>query len=406
MTGDTAKLIWSIVDVVMVGLLLGVFVAWTVRKAEEPKEMIVRWILTGLLLWFMFAVVAPMVGKGGYDGAFIGIPLTAVCGLGFAFIWRHAIAGLCSRPFTSLYDGGNLQIDPHPAYSVAQARQKQGRYVEAIAEVRKQLERFPTDVEGQLLLAQIQAEDLKDLEGAELTIERFCAQANHAPKNVVFALYSMADWHLKIAQDREAAQRSLEKIIERFPDSEFALGAAQRIAHLGSPEMLLAPHERKKYIVMEGVDRVGLMKTAEHLKPVEIDPEQVALEYVEHLARHPLDTDAREKLASIYTDHYKRLDLATEQLEQLITQPNQPTKNVVHWLNLLADLQIRSGADYETVKLSLERIIDLDPNIAAAGMARNRLALLRLELKAQAKKEGVKLGTYEQNIGLKRGLNR
>jgi tetratricopeptide (TPR) repeat protein len=406
MTGDTAKLIWSIVEVVLLGLFLGVFVAWTVRKAEDPKEMIVRWIFTGLMLWFMFAVVAPMVGKGGYDGAFVGIPLTAACGLVFAIIWRHAITGLCSKPFTSLYDGGNLQVDPHPVYSVAQARQKQGRYVEAIAEVRKQLERFPTDVEGQLLLAQIQAEDLKDLAGAELTIERFCAQENHAPKNLVFALYSMADWHLKIAQDREAAQRSLEKIIERFPDSEFALGAAQRIAHLGSPEMLLGPHERKKYIVMEGVDRVGLLKTAEHLKPAEIDPAQVALEYVNHLERHPLDTEAREKLASIYTDHYKRLDLATEQLEQLITQPNQPIKNVVRWLNLLADMQIRSGADYKTVKLSLERIIELDPHMAAAEMARNRLGLLKLELKAQAKKEDVKLGTYEQNIGLKRGLNR
>jgi hypothetical protein len=130
------------------------------------------------------------------------------------------------------------------------------------------------------------------------------------------------------------------------------------------------------------------------------------LEYVNHLERHPLDTEAREKLASIYTDHYKRLDLATEQLEQLITQPNQPIKNVVRWLNLLADMQIRSGADYETVKLSLERIIELDPHMAAAEMARNRLGLLKLELRAQAKKEDVKLGTYEQNIGLKRGLNR
>jgi hypothetical protein len=79
---------------------------------------------------------------------------------------------------------------------------------------------------------------------------------------------------------------------------------------------------------------------------------------------------------------------------------------VVHWLNLLADLQIRSGSDYETVKATVQRIIDRDPELAAAGIARNRLALLKLEMKARKKNEDVKMGTYEQNIGLKHGVGR
>ncbi len=103
-----------------------------------------------------------------------------------------------------------------------------------MAEIRKQLERFPADVEGQLLLAQIQAEDLNDLPAAELTIQHFCEQPGHAPQNIAFALYSMADWYLALRRDREAAQRHLEKIIELLPGSEVALGAAQRIAHLGT----------------------------------------------------------------------------------------------------------------------------------------------------------------------------
>src|SRR5690348_18087515 len=55
-----------------------------------------------------------------------------------------------------------------------------------------------------------------------------------------------------------------------------------------------------------------------------------------HLEQHPLDTEAREKLAVIYADHYHRLDMATDELEQLIQQPNQPSRLVVRWLNLLA----------------------------------------------------------------------
>ena len=106
-------------------------------------------------------------------------------------------------------------------------------------------------------------------------------------------------------------------------------------------------------------------------------------------------------MAGIYADHYARLDLALDQLEQMIQLPNQPHRQVVRWLNQYADLQIRSGSAYEAVKPTLQRIVDLDPNVAAAEIARKRIDLLKLELKAKQPKEAVKMGTYEQNIGLK-----
>jgi tetratricopeptide (TPR) repeat protein len=347
-----------------------------------------------------------MVGQGGYGAAFVGIPLTAVFGVVLAAIWRRNIADMVAKPIASLYDGGSQEPIPHPAYSVAQANQKQGRYLEAVAGIRKQLDRFPTDVEGQMLLAQIQAENLQDLPAAELTIQRFCDQPGHAPQNVTFALYSLADWHLKVGRDREAARRDLEKIIELLPESEFALGAAHRIAHLGSTEMLLAPDERKKFIVAEGPQSLGLLRGQNHLKPAELDPAQMAAECVKHLEQHPLDTEAREKLAVIYADHYGRLDMATNELEQMIEQPNQPARLIVHWLNLLADLQIRSGASFEAAQQTLQRIVDREPGLAAAEIARHRLALLKLEMKSREKSQVVKLGSYEQNIGLKRGSPR
>jgi tetratricopeptide (TPR) repeat protein len=254
-----------------------------------------------------------------------------------------------------------------------------------------------------MLIAQIQAEDLKDLPGAELTIDHFCAQPGHAPQNIVFALYSLADWHLQITKDRDAARRHLERIIEMFPESEFALGAAHRIAHLGSAEMLLAPHERRKFIVAEGPQNLGLLRERAQTEPTELDPEQVAAECVKHLEQHPQDTEAREKLAIIYADHYHRLDMATGELEQMIGQPNQPGRLVVHWLNVLADLQIRGGAGFEAVQQTLQRIVDRDPKAAHAEIARHRLALLKLEMKSKEQSQAVKLGSYEQNIGLKQG---
>jgi tetratricopeptide (TPR) repeat protein len=382
------------------------FIVYTVIKADDPGGLAVKWILTAGVLTLAYFFVLPMFKTMGYEAAFGGIPATAMCGIVLAIIWRQHIAGLIADPFASLYDGGNEQPDPRPAYSVAQARQKQGRYLEAVIEIRKQLDRFPTDFEGHILLAEVQAEDLKDLPAADMTIRQLCSQPGHAPINIVFALYSMADWNLKYAQDPEAARKNLQQIIDTFPNTEFALVAAQRIARLSTSEMLLATHDRKRFSVQEGIKNLGLIARPENIKTPEVDPADQVAQYVRHLQEFPLDTEAREKLAILYADHYGRLDLAMDQLEQMIQQPNQPGRLVNHWLNLLADLQIRGGCDYETVGATLQRIVDRAPELAAANLARNRLALLKLELKAQKKSEPVKMGEYEQNIGLKRDLAR
>jgi len=385
---------------VLVGLA-GCFMFWTVKKAEDPARMIVKWVVTVVMVALLVSEVRAMQRDPG--AALVGLAVTLISGIVLTIVWRRNLINLVADPIASLYTGGDEPPDPHPFYSVARARQKQGRYPEAVEEILKQLARFPTDVEGHLLLAEVQAENLKDLPAAEMTIERFCEQPGHAPQNITFALYSMADWHLKVGQDRQGAQRFLEKVIQMLPDTEFALGAAQRIAHLGTAEMLLSPYDRKKFVVPEGVRNLGLLKRPPPSPRVEKDPELLAADYVRQLEEHPLDMETRERLAVIYADHYKRLDLATDELEQMLAQPNQPGRLLVHWLNLLADLQVRAGADYETVKQTLQRVIDRDPSMAPAQIARNRLALLRLELKPNENKQPVKMGSYEQNIGLKKG---
>jgi len=397
-----SETVHKVVVIVALAAAFGWLMVYTIRRAEEPVRMVFKWVLTLIVAALMYWHAFPLAGQGG-QVAFTGVSLAMLYGLILAFTWRHNLGALVAKPFASLYDGGGVEVEPRPAYSIAQSRMKQGRYLEAIAELRRQLDRFPTDFEGQMLLAQIQAENLKDLPGAEMTIQHLCAQPGHAQKNIAFALYSMADWHLKYGTDREAAKRVLEEVTKLLPDTEFALTAAQRVAHLGDAELLLAPHERRKFAPTEGVHNLGLARNPPPMEPVAKDPAQQATEYVRHLEQHPLDTDIREKLAMLYAEHYQRLDLAIDQLEQMIQQPGQPPRLVVHWLNLLADLQIRFGHEYDAIKATLERIIALYPNLAAAEIARKRIDLLKLELKAKQPKQSVKLGTYEQNIGLKRG---
>jgi tetratricopeptide (TPR) repeat protein len=375
-----------------------VFLIWltarVLQRTQDPAKIIFKWAFT-----VPFVLVCFWVAQ---RASIYGPIIILAMGVVLSILWTPHISEWVSRPLTSLYDGGNEPPAPKPYYSIAQARRRRREFLQAVVAIREQLARFPNDFEGVMLLAAIQAEDLQDLPSAEITLNHFCDQPNPPPRQFAAAIYQLADWHIRLAQDFDAARAALEKISTRFPDTELALQAAQRIAHLGGTEkVVLASLERQPTPVPEGVKSMGLLESTEHLRPAEADPTKLAAAYVKHLEEHPLDTEAREKLAVIYAEHYQRLDLATGELNQLIETPNQPAKRVVHWLNLLADLQIQHGADYDTVRGTLERIIERFPDLAAGELARTRLGRLKLELKGRKETPGVKLGVYEQNIGLK-----
>ena len=369
----------------------------TLKRSEDPAKILIKW-----------AVTIPFVLLGFWMAQRISIYgpiLILAMGVVLSIMWTPHISEWFSRPLTSLYDGGLEPPEPKPYYSVAQARRRRRQFLEAVVAIREQLAKFPNDFEGVMLLAAIQAEDLQDLPSAEITLNHFCDQPNPPPRQFAAAMNHLADWQIKLAQDFDSARAALEKINARFPDTELSLQAAQRLAHLGGTEkVVLASMDRQPKPVPEGVKSMGLLESSAHLRPAEADPTKLAAAYVKHLEQHPLDTEAREKLAVIYAEHYQRLDLATNELDQLIEMPNQPTKRVAHWLNLLADLQVQQGADYDTVRGTLEKIIDRFPDLAAGELARTRLARLKLELKGRKETPGVKLGVYEQNIGLKSRL--
>ena len=384
------------------------------KRSVDPTRQVFKCVLSAALIIgeiFLVRYASGSLVGGGNPGdfgpAFLMAVSIAIIGIILCIIWTPDISELIAKPLTDLMDGGNEPPEPRPYYSIALAKRMRREFPEAVIEIRKQLAQFPDDFEGVMLLAGIQAEDLKDLPAAEMTLNHFCDRPDAPPKQVAAAMNQLADWHIRLAQDVGSARAAFEKIVARFPDTELALQAAQRIAHLGGTEkQLLASRDHQPMAVPEGIKSVGLLESSEHLRPAEADPAQLAAVYVKHLERHPLDTEAREKLAILYAEYYQRLDLATSELEQLIEQPEQSAKHVAHWLNLLADLQIRLGADYETVRRTLEKIIERFPDLSVTEMARTRLGRLQFELKGQKETPSVKLGVYEQNIGLKRGSPR
>jgi tetratricopeptide (TPR) repeat protein len=367
-----------------------------VKRSDAPVKFSLKVGLSILVVLFCLWLARLMGPFGPFLIVFMAIVMSVA--------WTPHIAAFLFNPLTNLFDGGREPPERKPYYSIAMAKQKQGHPVEAIVELRAQLAKFPNDFEGVLLLAGVLAVDMNDLPGAEITLNHFC-DSPHAPvRQVVAALTQLADWHLKLAQDVDAARAALQQIVTRFPDTEFSLRAEQRLAHLGGTEkILLAAQDRQAVELPEGVKNIGLLESTEFLQPKEMAPGQVAAVYVKHLEQYPHDAEVREKLAVLYAKDFQRLDMATLELAQLINEPNHAPKQVVHWLNLLANFQIELGADMATVRATLEKIAARFPDLPQAEIVRRRLALLDSEFKGRQTTASVKLGVYEQNIGLKHG---
>ena len=104
------------------------------------------------------------------------LPFAGVIGV----IWAPNVADILASPLTSLFDGGAEPVERTPVYSAAEVRLHQGRYAEAAAAVRQELLKFPGDIHGRLLLADILANKLHQPIPAEETLRQILSLP-HAP---------------------------------------------------------------------------------------------------------------------------------------------------------------------------------------------------------------------------------
>ena len=396
---QTALTVWNaILSLIGLAFLLWLSVR-ALRRSYAPWKLAFKWLFT-----LPFVIVCLFVAR--YLGP-LGPFLIVFMAITMSIMWTSNISELVFSPLTNLFDGGHEEPERRPQYSAIIAKRNRGQALEAIVALREQLAKFPGDFEGIMLLANIQAEDMSDLSSAETTLNHFCSLPNAPDRQVVAALTQLADWHLKKTADVDSARRALERIAEIFPGSEFALRAEQRLAHLGETEkILLNRADRQNIVVPEGVNNIGLLDSTEFLKPKEIEPGKLTAAYVKHLEQHPHDSEVREKLAAIYAHDFKRLDLATMELEHLINEPRHSPKQIARWLNLLASFQVELGADMATVVETLQNIVDRFPDQPVAETACRRLARVNSEYNGKKETPSVKLGVYEQNIGLKYGSPR
>lgn len=389
-----SPLLKIVLQIVVCAALLAAL-GWVMRRwylaSEDRQDLVWRWAISAVDLAFLGFLVGPMVGRGGYVGAFIGIPLVAVGGLVLAILWVGSLTGAAGSLLSDVFDGGRTEAERAPLFSMVEARRKQGRCAEAAELMRAQLEEFPTHFRGQMVLAEILANDLHDLDRAAGVIEELVLQENHPPRNVAFALTQLADWHLKLAKDTVAARACFDRILARFPGTAEAHTAEQRLARLAGTETLLArPALRLEAPIAD--PHLGV-RTAPAPRPVTgPDPDEQLAALIAQLEAFPHDNQAREELAMLYAGPFQRPDLAIQQLEQLIAQPHAPEGHVARWTNRIADIYLALPDGAAEARRRLEGLIARNPETAGASAATRRLTTLGIEARKARTARTVRLG--------------
>jgi hypothetical protein len=343
-------------------------------------------------------------GRGANRGAaVVALFMVLLVAFPLVIMWLPHVIETVLSPFFGSLTGGDEQVETKPMYFRAIGLRKRGEYSDAIATAEAELARFPADLEGLLLIADIQGTDLRDPQGALGRLELAMLEPGRAPGSVALLLSHIADLQVNRLNDPGAAQASLRRIVTEFPGTEAAVLAQQRLAHLPTERQLLERTDRPKFAVPQHTVKVGLQDLA---APGEAGNEAAlerASELVRHLTEFPDDWERREELARLYADPLGHLALATAELEQLIGHPDAQPRHVVKWLNELADLQLKTAAGIDAAKVTLERITTQFAGTPWAEQAAARLRLLGLDRRGKEATRTLKLGTYEKNIGLKRG---
>jgi len=320
---------------------------------------------------------------------FRALCLTCLAGAALPALWLIWLGGWHTVGFGALLVGlpiagygKNIVRRPprRPMYARAIARMKFGKYTEAEWEIIRQLEHAETDFDGWLMLAELYANQFRDLSEAEQIILEICDQPQATPSEISVALHKLADWQLAVGNDPEAAARTLECIKSRLPNTHLARMAELRRAQLPRNREELQAQRQPRHIPLpasnEAPDTAIALPT----------PEQATarLEQLrQQLTRDPNNPADREQFARLLAEPLGQAAAALEQLELLVALPDQPDAKRAQWLSLMADWQWRLLQDEAAARETWERIIRDFTATPQAFAAQRRISLLKAEAAAR-----------------------
>jgi tetratricopeptide (TPR) repeat protein len=380
---------------ISIGLLLCCTACWLVwrlfrrslDRSDDPVKLMVKWAGTLAILLTWAFILKGLLKSGGYALGFLGPLMTAAFSIIIGIIWAPSWGAMLARPLSSLYDGGDEQIQPTPFYAIAMARRKRGLYDLAMMEVRKQLEAFPHDMKGHVMLAEILTEDLGNCEGGMTILEEFLQRENLEATQGAFIMNRLAEWELRYRKNPDQARWWISRIKESYPDTEQASHAIQRLAHMTDDAYLVHRRDPKQYLVHRPTPNLSAADQGnEGLNP-QVRAELSCQELLQHLEMHPDDTSVREQLAWLYAEQFQRIDLALDQLIRCSQMAHQPAARLARWYHQMADLHCRFTGDEKAARQVLEDFLEDHPDSVHAETTKRRLKRLKLEIQVTRRKK-------------------
>jgi len=271
-----------------------------------------------------------------------------------------------------------------PMYARAIAKMKFGKYSDAEWEIIRELEKREDDFDGWMMLAELYAKHYHDVGEAEQTILEICEQPRVTPSQAAIALQKLADWHLELAGDPEAAGRALNVICHRFPGTHLARIAQARLGQLPRNAQELRERREVKPVPLPALgDRMDASESADSGLDAKAAG-KLANQLSDKLREEPNDVVAREKLARVLAENLGKAEMAIEQLGLLLDMPDQPPPKRAEWLSLVAAWQFRYRKDEAGSRGTLQRLVRQFPDSPQAFAAKQRLNLMDIEDKIRA----------------------
>lgn len=315
---------------------------------------------------------------------FFWSPLLLPLAVGFSYLFGWTGLVLCLALGLVAFTHHTLTVIDtrirEPRYGGAIGKLKMGKYAEAEMAVISELEKCETHFDGWLLLAEIYALHFHDLPEAEKTIHELCRQPETGLSEFSIAMHRLADWHIQLRNDVEAARRAMEEICARMPGTHLAVMASHRKRQLAGADPDLDEHHHPRVIPMpKALGRLDQADDQRTGHPDRQTAQAAADACIEKLNLNPQDHAQRERLARIFVEELRQVDLGLEQMELLLELPDQPPEKVAERLSLLSLWLLRYRNDLEQGRRLLRRIVEEFPRTPHAFEAQRRLNMMEME---------------------------
>jgi hypothetical protein len=265
---------------------------------------------------------------------------------------------------------------PRPVYDRAIAQLNFGKTSAAEKEIIAQLEKVENDFKGWMMLAEVYAQNFKNMEDAAQVVLDLCNDPATKPFEISIACDKLADWQLEIAGNAEAARAALELLCRKLPGTHFARMAGQRLKQMPRSSRELLESRQPQKIRLPSLAEQAAAPAASAKPFTRAEATREANDLAERLSEDPNDAGTREKLAVVLAEKLGRVELGIEQLQLLMEMPETEDAQRSKWMAQIASWRFSLDKDPEKFRLALQELIRSFPQSAQAFAAQRKLFLL------------------------------